>query len=156
METTLAGWVADFISVCLETRWLGQKPWFLLPGTLLYSSNSSTLCVGVVLCVCEDSKQISLTWHVHADIYTYIYTNINWYTYQNKSTYVCTYIHTYAHTNVHAYIHTYTCTGGNIATASSRISLTSHRVCVCTNLKFVYTYTYANIYICIYICVYAQ
>ena len=26
--------------MCLETRWLGQKPWFLLPGTLLYS-----LCV---------------------------------------------------------------------------------------------------------------
>jgi len=36
--TTLAGWVADFISVCLETRWLGQKPWFLLPGMTLYHS----------------------------------------------------------------------------------------------------------------------
>ena len=23
--------------MCLETRWLGQKPWFLLPGTTLYS-----------------------------------------------------------------------------------------------------------------------
>jgi len=35
IETTLAGWVSDFISVCLETRWLGQKSWFLLPGTTL-------------------------------------------------------------------------------------------------------------------------
>jgi hypothetical protein len=32
IETTLAGWVADFIYVCLETRWLGPKPWFLSPG----------------------------------------------------------------------------------------------------------------------------
>jgi len=24
--------------VCLETRWLGQKQWFLLPGTTLYST----------------------------------------------------------------------------------------------------------------------
>jgi len=32
---TLAGWVADFIYVCLKTRWLGQKPWFLSPGLLL-------------------------------------------------------------------------------------------------------------------------
>ena len=23
---------------CLETGWLGQKPWFLLPGTTLYST----------------------------------------------------------------------------------------------------------------------
>jgi len=31
------GWlVSDFISVCLETRWLGQKKWFLCPGTTLY------------------------------------------------------------------------------------------------------------------------
>jgi len=22
--------------VCLETRWLGQKPWFLFPGMTLY------------------------------------------------------------------------------------------------------------------------
>jgi len=35
IKTTLAGWVADFIYVCLETRWLGQNPWFLFPGTLL-------------------------------------------------------------------------------------------------------------------------
>ena len=35
-ETTLAGWVSDCISVCLETRWLGQNPWFLFPGMLLY------------------------------------------------------------------------------------------------------------------------
>jgi len=26
----------DFIYVRLETRWLGQKAWFLSPGTLLY------------------------------------------------------------------------------------------------------------------------
>ena len=31
------GWlVSDFISVCLETRWLGQKKWFLCPGSTLY------------------------------------------------------------------------------------------------------------------------
>ena len=30
LETTLAGWVSDFVSVCLETRWLGQELWFLL------------------------------------------------------------------------------------------------------------------------------
>jgi hypothetical protein len=30
------GWLgAGFISVCLETRWLGPKPWFLFSGTLL-------------------------------------------------------------------------------------------------------------------------
>jgi len=31
--------VPDFISVCLETRWLGQKLLFLSPGTLLYGLN---------------------------------------------------------------------------------------------------------------------
>ena len=36
------GWLgSDFFSVCLETRWLGQKPLFLSPGMTLY------LCVGV-------------------------------------------------------------------------------------------------------------
>jgi hypothetical protein len=34
----LAGWVADFIYVCLETRWLGENPWFLSPGMTLYSN----------------------------------------------------------------------------------------------------------------------
>ena len=34
--TMLAGWVSDFIHLCLETRWLGKKSWFLYPGTLLY------------------------------------------------------------------------------------------------------------------------
>ena len=30
------GWLgSDFISVCLETRWLGQKRWFLSPGLTL-------------------------------------------------------------------------------------------------------------------------
>ena len=29
MVYMLAGWVSDFICVCLETRWLGQKSWFL-------------------------------------------------------------------------------------------------------------------------------
>jgi hypothetical protein len=35
METTLAGWVADLIYVCVETRWLGQNPWFLSPAMTL-------------------------------------------------------------------------------------------------------------------------
>ena len=31
------GWLgSDFISMCLETRCLGQNPWFLSPGTTLY------------------------------------------------------------------------------------------------------------------------
>jgi len=34
IETTLLGWVSDFISVCLEIRWLGPQQWFLSPGTL--------------------------------------------------------------------------------------------------------------------------
>jgi len=30
------GWVgAGFISVCLATRWLGQKPWFRCAGSTL-------------------------------------------------------------------------------------------------------------------------
>ena len=37
------GWLgADFISVCLETRWLSQKPWILFPGTTLYRLSLST------------------------------------------------------------------------------------------------------------------
>ena len=42
LETTLAGWVSDFISVCLETRWLGQKQWFLCAGTTLQCSSVRT------------------------------------------------------------------------------------------------------------------
>ena len=38
IERTLAGWVADLIYVCLETRWLGQNPWFRSPGTTLYGA----------------------------------------------------------------------------------------------------------------------
>jgi len=33
------------ISVCLETRWLGQKQWFLSPGTLLYRWKLTALSV---------------------------------------------------------------------------------------------------------------
>jgi hypothetical protein len=34
--TVSFGWLgSDFIYVSLETRWLGQKPWFLIAGTTL-------------------------------------------------------------------------------------------------------------------------
>ena len=39
------GWVSDFINVCLETRWLGQKPSFLLPGMTLYIHMYMYTCI---------------------------------------------------------------------------------------------------------------
>ena len=34
-EKKLAGWVAGFITVCLQPRWLGQKTWVLIAGSTL-------------------------------------------------------------------------------------------------------------------------
>jgi len=70
IETTLAGWVSDSISVCLETRWLGQKPWFLLPGTTLYTERDLHI---------ERDIWIERAKCVH--IYIYIYMHTYKYTY---------------------------------------------------------------------------
>ena len=77
------GWlVSDFISVCLETCWLVQNPWFLCPGMLLYIShlvlvyvllskmiyiiNSRSVCLSVCLSVylsvsCSRSRSLSVS-----------------------------------------------------------------------------------------------
>ncbi len=53
IETMLAGWVSDFICVCLETRWMGQKTWILCPGTLLYPSFPKNKCSSTVSIIHE-------------------------------------------------------------------------------------------------------
>ena len=40
---------SDFIYVSLETGWLGQKPWFLIPGRLLYLSDLCVNCLVIEL-----------------------------------------------------------------------------------------------------------
>jgi len=59
---------AGFISVCVKTRWLGQKRGFYVPE--LY-------------CICKHIHRhtyMHMHTHAHAHIHTYMHTHIHWYT----------------------------------------------------------------------------
>jgi len=134
--------------VCLETRWLGQKPWFLLPGTLLY------------VCVCEGEYihiyvRMYIITYIHEQIrkrtYMYIYhIAVFPVTYTRSSAGAGAYVsyktplyvlkHVNMYVNAYIYIHMYTNTCRMIEPYIYQYTQT-----------YAYTLEYIHIYICVYI-----
>ena len=72
IETTLAVWVAGFITVCVETRWPGQKTWFLIAGRTLYAQSDSIMLwyERIQQCAPRESVDLSRMYSKKASKYT--------------------------------------------------------------------------------------